>query len=110
MQLSVWTNCENNLLQKRATRLIMDADSKASFVRFFDDLSWLPFYEKAKISKCLIAFKVLQGESPAQIVRLLTRNNDLHRLIALGMQIITQYAPSILNDIYICISIIIRIV
>ena len=84
MQLSVWTNCENNLLgrvlklQKRATRLIMDADSKASSVRFFDDLSWLPFYEEAKISKCLIAFKVLKGESPAQIVRLLTRNNDLH--------------------------------
>ena len=52
-------------LQKRATRLIMDADSKASSVRFFDDLTWLPFYEEAKISKCLIAFKVLKGESPA---------------------------------------------
>ena len=65
-------------LQKRATRLIMDADSKASSVRFFDDLSWLPFYEEAKISKFLIAFKVLQGESPAYIARLLTRNNNLH--------------------------------
>ena len=65
-------------LQKRAARLIMDADSKAFSVRFFDDLSWLPFYEEAKISKCLIAFKVLQGESPAWIVRLLTRNNNLH--------------------------------
>ena len=65
-------------LQKRATRLIMDADSKASSVRFFDDLSWLPFYEEAKISKCLTAFKVLQGESPAYIARLLTRNNNLH--------------------------------
>ena len=39
----------------------MDADSKASSVRFFDDLSWLPFYEEAKISKCLIAFKVFKG-------------------------------------------------
>ena len=52
-------------LQKRATRLIMDADSTASSVRFFDDLSWLPLNEEAKISKCLIAFKVLQGESSA---------------------------------------------
>ena len=69
MQLSVWTNCENNLLgrvlklQKRAARLIMDADSKASSVRLFDDLSWFPFYEDI---------------APAYIARLLTRNNDLH--------------------------------
>ena len=39
----VWTNCENDPLQKRAARLIMDADSLASSVRLFDDLSWLPF-------------------------------------------------------------------
>lgn len=41
----VWTNCENDLLakvlklQKRAARLIMDAYSKASYVRLFHDLS-----------------------------------------------------------------------
>ena len=80
----VWTNCENDLLakvlklQKRAARLIMDADSKASYVRLFHDLSWLPFYEDVKISKFLIAFERLRGELPAYITRLLTRNGDLH--------------------------------
>ena len=80
----VWTNCENDLLakvlklQKRAARLIMDADSKASYVRLFHDLIWLPFYEDVKISKFLIAFKRLRGELPAYITRLLTRNGDLH--------------------------------
>ena len=47
----VWTNCENDPLQKRAARLIMDADSLTSSVRLFDDLSWLPFYEDAKINQ-----------------------------------------------------------
>ena len=80
----VWTNCENDLLakvlklQKRAARLIMDAYSKASYVRLFHDLSWLPFYEDVKISKFLIAFERLRGELPAYITRLLTRNGDLH--------------------------------
>ena len=47
--------------------------SKASSVRLFDDLSWLPFYEEATIFKRLIAFKRLPGEPLAYITRLLTR-------------------------------------
>lgn len=66
----VWTNCENDPLQKRAARLIMDAYSKASYVRLFHDLSWLPLYEDVEISKFLIAFKRLRGELPAYITRL----------------------------------------
>ena len=34
----------------------MDASSKASSVRLFDNLSWLPLYEEATISIYLIAF------------------------------------------------------
>ena len=56
----------------------MDASSKASSVRLFDDLSWLPLYEEAKISIYLIAFERLRGEMPAYITRLLTRISDLH--------------------------------
>ena len=51
--------------------------SKASSVRLFDDLSWLPFYEEATISKRLIAFKRLPGEPLTYITRLLTRKSDL---------------------------------
>ena len=52
--------------------------SKASSVRLFDDLSRLPFYEEATISKRLIAFKRLPGEPLTYITRLLTRKSDLH--------------------------------
>ena len=55
----------------------MDASSKASSVRLFDDLSWLPLYE-ATISTYLIAFQRLRGEMPAYITRLLIRISDLH--------------------------------
>ncbi|RMX52701.1 hypothetical protein pdam_00004196, partial [Pocillopora damicornis] len=37
---------------------------KASSVRLIDDSSCLPFTRKPKISKSLIAFKRLRGESP----------------------------------------------
>ena len=50
--------------------------SKASSVRLFDDLSWLPFYEEATISKRLIAFKRLPGEPLTSITRLLTSKSD----------------------------------
>ena len=43
-----------------------------------DDLSWLSFHEEAKISKCLIAFKRLRGESFAYITCLLTYNSVPH--------------------------------
>ena len=51
--------------------------SRGSSVRLFDDFSWLPFYEEAKISQRLIAFKRLWGEPLAYITRLLTRKSDL---------------------------------
>ena len=51
--------------------------SKVSSVRLFDDLSWLPFYEEATISKRLIALKRLWGEPLAYITGLLTRKSDL---------------------------------
>ena len=56
----------------------MDASSKASSVRLFDDLSWLSLYEEAKISIYLMAFERPRGEMPAYITRLLTRISDLH--------------------------------
>lgn len=56
----------------------MDASSKASSVRLFDDLSWLSLYEEAKISIYLIVFERPRGEMPAYITRLLIRISDLH--------------------------------
>ena len=42
-------------LQKRAARVILNAHSLAPSVLLFDRLRWLPFYNEALISKCIIA-------------------------------------------------------
>ena len=39
-------------LQKRAARIILDADSRASSVHLFNRLRWLPFYNETMIAHC----------------------------------------------------------
>ena len=67
---SIWTSCDKeNLgrvlkLQKRAARVISDADNQASGVKLFNRLQWFPFYEESKIAKCCVAYKRIEGEVP----------------------------------------------
>ena len=51
-------------LQKRAARVIPDADNQACSVKLFNRLQWLPFYEELKIAKCCVAYKRIKGEVP----------------------------------------------
>ena len=73
----VWYSCDTHRLnrvlrlQKRAARIILDADSQASSVKLFNKLKWIPFYEQAKIAKCCIIYKRLQGHVPAYLKTLL---------------------------------------
>ena len=59
----VWHTCiEENLpkilrLQKRAARIIVDAERRTSSVLLFNTLQWIPFYEEAKVDKCSIVYK-----------------------------------------------------
>ena len=70
---SIWTSCDKeNLsrvfkLQKRAARVISDANNQASSVKLFNSLQWLPFYEEVKIAKCCVAHKRNKGEVPLYI-------------------------------------------
>ena len=70
---SIWTSCDKgNLsrvfkLQKRAARVISDANNQASIVKLFNSLQWLPFYEEVKIAKCCVAYKRIKGEVPLYI-------------------------------------------
>ena len=65
----VWSSCDKHFLnrvlklQKRVARIILDADSQASS-ELFNKLKWIPFYEQAKIAKCCIIYKRLQGHVP----------------------------------------------
>ena len=70
----VWTSCDKHCLnrvlklQKRAARIILDADCQASSVKLFNKLNWIPFLEQAKLTKCCItynAFKYISGMNHA---------------------------------------------
>ena len=80
----VWSSCDKSCLnrvlklQKRAARIIVDADSQASSVKLFNKLKWIPFYEQAKIAKCCIIYKRLQGHVPTYLKSLLKLSCETH--------------------------------
>jgi len=80
---SVWVSTSvDNLnkvfrLQKRAARVILNADTRANSVDLFKELSWLPFFHEAKINKCALVHKRLSGVCPDYMSELLKRNIDI---------------------------------
>ena len=83
---TIWSNCSaDNLtrilkLQKRAARVILGADTRSNSVNLFNKLGWLPFYDEAKVNKCSLVLKRLQGNCPSYMYMydLLKCNADLH--------------------------------
>ena len=81
---TVWTSCnKENLghvlkMQKRAARVICNAHGKASSVKLFNRLQWVPFYEEAKIAKCCLAYKRVKNKVPAYIKDSLRLNSNQH--------------------------------
>ena len=65
-------------LQTRAARVILNATPLAPSVPLFNRLKWLPFYKDALISKCIIAYKRLQGDVPVYLNDLLKLNSNIH--------------------------------
>ena len=65
-------------MQKRAAKVILDAP-KLSSVELFNKLWWLPFYEDVKISKFLLAFRRLLGETALYINEALTLKSEIRK-------------------------------
>ena len=65
----IWSSCNREQLyrvlklQKRAARVLLYADRKASAVDLFNKLPWIPFYEQSRIDKCSIIYKRINGTS-----------------------------------------------
>ena len=80
----VWTSCDKHTLirvlklQKRAARVILDADRQANSVKLFNKLNWKPFSEQAKLTKCCIIYKLLQGHVPTYLKSLLKLTSETH--------------------------------
>ena len=64
-------------LQKRAASVIFNADTRANSVDLFGELNWLSFFHEAKINKCALVYKSLNGVCPNYMLELLKRNIDI---------------------------------
>lgn len=81
---TTWTSCskENLLkvlrLEKRAARIILDAERTAPSVGLFNSLKWVPFYAESYVNRCALTYKRLNGNTPQYINDILIRNSDTH--------------------------------
>ena len=64
-------------LQKRATRVILNADTRANSADRFKELNWLPFFHEAKINQCALVNKRLNWVCPNYMLELLKQNMDM---------------------------------
>lgn len=64
-------------LQKRTARVILDADTRENSIDLFRELNWLPRFHEAKINKCALVYKRLNGVCPNYMLELLKRNIDI---------------------------------
>ena len=74
---SVWVSTSvDNLnkvfrLQKRAARVILNADTRANSVDLFRELNWLSFLHEAMINQYALVDKRLNGVCPDYMLELL---------------------------------------
>ena len=62
-------------MQKRAARIILDAERTTRTLTMFNALNWMPFFIEAYISRCSMASKGIEGT-------LIFKNNLYTNLIA----------------------------
>ena len=80
----IWTSCsKENLqkllrLQKRAARIILNAEKMATSVHLFNTLNWIPFYAESFVNRCTLAYKRLNGNTPEYINDLPIKNSEIH--------------------------------
>ena len=81
----VWTLCNKEALervlrmQKRAARIILEAQRTSRTVTLFNNLSWIPFYNEAYIKCCELAYKRINGTLPNYLNTSLRKNSDVHQ-------------------------------
>ena len=83
---NIWTStskenlntCNIFRLQKRAARIILDAEPRLRTLPLFNTLNWLPFYQEAYINRCTLILKRTLNKVPEYLKYLLQLNSDVH--------------------------------
>ena len=72
-------NLDNVLrMQKRAARIILEAERRTPSVTMSNTLEWVPFYTEVYVNRCTLAYKRLNGLTPNYINSLLKTNSEVH--------------------------------
>ena len=66
-------------MQKRAARIILEAQRTSRTVTLFNNLSWIPSYNEAYIKRCELAYKRINGTLPDYLNASLRKNSDVHQ-------------------------------
>ena len=80
----IWSSCNKEFLervlrmQKRAARIILDAERTTRTLTMFNELNWIPFFIEAYISRGFMAFKRIEGTTPDYITSTLKTNSEFH--------------------------------
>ena len=94
-QMSCSKECLQRIFcfQKRAARIILDADLRTPYVLLFNRLQWLRCYVDTKIAQCCILYKRTQLAIPDYFIDSINLNSsrhteyqDLFVLIMIGQQ------------------------
>ena len=65
--------------QKRAARIILDAEILTPSVVLFNNLNWLPFTKQSLIKRCALVYKRVHNYiTPSYLNSLLVRNSEIH--------------------------------
>ena len=65
-------------LQKRAARVILNADFYTPSKDMFDLLKWMPIQKRLLYNKATLTYKALNGLTPEYITNMLTPNSQVH--------------------------------
>ena len=68
-------------MQRRAACVILDAKRTTHTLTMFNELNCIPFFIKAYISRCSVAFKRIEGTTPDYVNSILKTNSEIHNIL-----------------------------
>ncbi|MCG8047471.1 MAG: reverse transcriptase domain-containing protein, partial [Candidatus Thiodiazotropha endolucinida] len=80
-------------LQKRAARIILNADFDASSALMFQELGWTSVASRIKYNTAILTYKALNNMTPEYINKLLTPMSQIHTLNLISASNGTLYVP-----------------
>lgn len=103
---NIWgtTSCTNiqrlSKLQKRAARIILQAEFTTPSAIMFHELGWLPINKRINYNKAVFTYKALNNLTPAYITNLLKPMSQTHTLSLRSSDNGTLYVPRSRTALY----------